>query len=147
MQYICPDCNTPVNVSSVEEARSTCPNCGPRRASRTAEQAREGDHSTLSIKAESIADTCDWQPPAPAPGESASPGRLPERIDRYTVRRQLGAGGFGLVYLAHDDQLQRQVAIKTPRAERFSSPAEVERFLGEARAAAKLDPIDALRYE
>lgn len=39
----------------------------------------------------------------------------PTFIGRYRVERLLGAGTFGRVYLAHDDQLQRQVAIKIPR--------------------------------
>ena len=38
----------------------------------------------------------------------------PPHVGRYRVERVLGQGGFGLVYLAHDDQLQRPVAIKVP---------------------------------
>ena len=60
------------------------------------------------------------------------------RIGRYVIRQQLGRGGFGTVYLAWDEQLQRAVAIKTPRPDRFKSSAEEERFFVEVRTAAQL---------
>ncbi len=47
-------------------------------------------------------------PPWPFP-------RRHRHIGRYRIETVLGYGAFGLVYLAHDDQLQRLVAIKVPR--------------------------------
>src|SRR5262249_40869077 len=67
-------------------------------------------------------------------GESA-----PRRIGRYRVERLLGQGGFGLVYLAHDDQLQRAVAIKVPHAKLIAQPPDAEAYLTEARTVAHLD--------
>jgi serine/threonine protein kinase len=64
-----------------------------------------------------------------------SPG---ERIGRYTVLSELGHGGFGMVYLARDEELQREVAIKIPRRQRFSSEDELRQFFEEARTAAHL---------
>ena len=61
------------------------------------------------------------------------------RIGRYRVERVLGEGGFGLVYLAHDDQLQRVVAIKVPHRHRVSTTEDAEGFLKDARSVANLD--------
>ena len=36
----------------------------------------------------------------------------PQRIGRYRVEKILGERGFGMIYLAHDDQLRRQMGIK-----------------------------------
>ena len=68
--------------------------------------------------------------------------RLPsilQSIGRYRILRRLGQGGFGRVYLARDDDLDRSVAIKVPNPERVAGPADVESYLAEARALAKLD--------
>ena len=63
----------------------------------------------------------------------------PREIGRYRVVRRLGQGGFGRVYLAQDDDLDRPVAIKVPNPERVSGPGDVEAYLAEARALAKLE--------
>jgi hypothetical protein len=64
---------------------------------------------------------------------------VPPYIGRYRVEKVLGNGGFGLVYLAHDDQLQRRVAIKVPHAYLVAKPAAAEAYLAEARTVANLD--------
>ena len=46
----------------------------------------------------------------------------PTKIGRYRIIRRLGQGGFGRVYLAHDDDLDRPVAIKVPNPERITAP-------------------------
>ena len=60
-------------------------------------------------------------------------------IGRYRLLRLLGAGNFGRVYLAHDADLDRRVAIKVPDPERISGPEDAEAYLTEARMLAKLD--------
>ncbi|HZT82170.1 MAG TPA: serine/threonine-protein kinase, partial [Gemmataceae bacterium] len=70
---------------------------------------------------------------------SAAAAPLPRQIGRYRVERLLGQGGFGVVYLAHDDQLQRLVAIKVPHANRVARGTDAGAHLTEARAVANLD--------
>lgn len=74
------------------------------------------------------------------PGDLSSvAGNLPEHLGRYRCERLLGRGGFGLVYLAHDDQLNRRVAIKVPHPHLASRPEEAEAYRTEARSVASLD--------
>ncbi|MFN8580001.1 MAG: serine/threonine-protein kinase [Gemmatimonadaceae bacterium] len=57
---------------------------------------------------------------------------------QYEIRREVGRGGMGIVYLAHDLKLDRDVAIKTLPPHLADSPEVRERFLREARTAAAL---------
>ncbi len=66
---------------------------------------------------------------------------LPQQIGRYRVDRLLGSGSMGNVYLAHDADLDRQVAIKTLRDLVLDAEMRdvfLSRFQNEARAAARL---------
>lgn len=62
-----------------------------------------------------------------------------ETISRFLIRARLGQGAFGAVYRAYDPQLDREVAIKVPQSALLTSPELVERFLREAKAAARLN--------
>src|SRR3954453_12785971 len=84
--------------------------------------------------------TGPYQPEEPISTAVVSPSnRLPEWIGRYRIEKVLGKGGFGLVYLAHDDQLQRLVAIKVPHARLVAQATDAEAYLTEARTVANLD--------
>jgi len=61
------------------------------------------------------------------------------RIGRYRRMRLLGEGAFGFVWLGLDEELQRRVAIKVPKPERFRGPEDAEQYLAEARMVAGLD--------
>lgn len=63
----------------------------------------------------------------------------PKMIGRFRILRLLGSGGFGLVYLAVDSKLDRQVAIKVPRPEVLATSSSADRFLREGKAAAALN--------
>ena len=56
------------------------------------------------------------RPPAELP-ETAPGGVLPLSFGRFEVVREIGRGGFGVVYLARDPVLGRDVALKLPRPE------------------------------
>ena len=57
---------------------------------------------------------------------------------RYSIDRELGRGGMGVVYLAREVHLDRLVAIKLLPPEKSGLPTLRDRFLREARLAAKL---------
>ncbi|MFK7769453.1 MAG: protein kinase [Mariniblastus sp.] len=63
----------------------------------------------------------------------------PVAIGRYELVELAGQGAFGHVYRARDPKLDREIAIKLPRSNRFITPEEIERFLRESRHAAQLD--------
>jgi serine/threonine-protein kinase len=74
-----------------------------------------------------------------------SPPDFPTRLGRYVIERVLGRGAMGVVYLAFDPHIERQVALKTIRREPMAGEPPDEsaqdltaRFRNEARAAGRL---------
>jgi serine/threonine protein kinase len=66
---------------------------------------------------------------------------LPRQIGRYRIERLLGSGSMGTVYLGHDADLDRPVAVKTLRDLALDADMRdvfLKRFKNEARAAARL---------
>jgi WD40 repeat protein/serine/threonine protein kinase len=60
-------------------------------------------------------------------------------LGRFEIRRELGHGSFGTVFLAHDPLLGRDVALKIPRVPALATSEMRQRFHHEALAAARLD--------
>ena len=104
----CPHCGNRINVVEMDRQEVTCASCG----------------SIVTLGGD---------------GPSTIPSReIPSRIGRFDVLSFLGSGGFGTAYRAHDPNLNRDVAIKVPRAGHFVTRNERERFIREAKNVAKL---------
>jgi serine/threonine protein kinase len=94
----------------------------------------------------------DKRPDKKEPGPTASfdssapgPGG---KIGQFRIESELGRGGMGVVYLAHDTKLDRQVAIKSLPGELMDNPKARSRFSREARVLASLNhPNIAIIYE
>ena len=76
--------------------------------------------------------------PAPAGDSRPEPDLSGRRLGDYQVLRRLGRGGMAEVYLAEQQSLRRQVAIKVLKSSLAKDEAYVRRFHHEAQAAAKL---------
>ncbi|HKZ53715.1 MAG TPA: serine/threonine-protein kinase, partial [Candidatus Acidoferrales bacterium] len=61
------------------------------------------------------------------------------RLGHFRITEKVGSGGMGEVYRAHDEQLDRDVAIKVLTASSFSDSTAQARLLREARTASKLN--------
>jgi len=64
---------------------------------------------------------------------------MEDRIGQYEILREVGRGGMGVVYLAHDARLDRDVAIKSLPGHLATDPGRLERFEREAKTLASMN--------
>lgn len=126
---ICASCR-----SVFPEGVPNCPSCGAARGSAEPSAASEGSLTDLT------------------PGNRASPIEHSATIDialslgdRYRVRRLLGVGGMGEVFLAYDAELNREVAIKLIRGDIEIDTDLLERFRREIRLSSSITHRNVLR--
>jgi len=144
----CPYCLQTFGAGSV----TSVPPGATAALSAAVPQATPGPTATLDLPANNSG-TPASPPPSPAPAETlddvsaasvassappSAPAAVPIHIGRFQVRQQLGEGTFGVVYRAHDPQLDREVALKVAKPGALETPERVKRFLGEAKAVANL---------
>ena len=116
-----------VNAANANPPNRRCPHCGGEITGRAVEGLCA--RCLMQLASESFENDAARA----SVGETAN---LPSQFGRYTIRRKLGQGAMGVVYLAKDVELGRLVALKLPLFGRSSEAAIVERFQREIRAAA-----------
>ena len=96
-----------------------------------------GDDEQLRFEVESMLAEADDSGEPPAPPSTTDP-LIGKSLGRYRIIRHLGQGGMGTVYVAEDEDLRRNVALKVLPERLASDPRGLERFKREARSAAAL---------
>ncbi|WP_437206521.1 serine/threonine protein kinase [Planctomicrobium sp. SH664] len=71
-------------------------------------------------------------------GENTDAAKKTVTLGDFELKRQLGKGGMGVVYLAHQISLDRDCAVKVMAREIAAKPGFVDRFIREARSMAKI---------
>ena len=110
MNFRCPNCAQPIQIIEQDGPDTldiSCPSCGSRFSLASHED-----------------ETADFADSIPA-------------LEHFRLLERLGSGQFGCVWKAHDEVMNRMVAIKLPHRNHLS-PAEAELFLREARTAGQL---------
>jgi WD40 repeat protein len=126
-----PECGFVCTVSAKAIGKTIhCSQCGKPFLAVSAE--RESTNDSLR--------QTQQKPSGPASTSDHEPGtraKIP-RLGRYIIHERLGGGAFGVVFRATDPQLERDIALKLPRPGTLERAGAIDRFLGEAKAAAKL---------
>jgi Protein kinase domain len=139
-----PDCPKPHEDDVADSGRfAVCPSCGQAMATIDAgdsddhyPETRLGhDHEPHWAEIDLLSKHANEPPPIPPVPWNLADGSI--FAGRYKILRKLGQGGMGAVYLAHDGNLERVIALKIPSLA-GAGPDFVKRFFREARAMAQL---------
>ncbi len=106
---------------------ATSTNLSPAEGTVVAAGSRSGNFDETMIEGSHAGDNARLNSNAPR-----------TQFGRYRILNELGRGAMGAVYLAHDEQLDREIALKIPQFGQDLNPDLLERFYREARAAAAL---------
>lgn len=137
MLMTCPDCQLECTVDEASVDTYSCPGCGLLLYSKSGGSSALPVQLAGEVTADELERTRHWQ--ASLEEILPTPEQLPRRLGRYELVELLGEGSFAQVYRASDSELQRHIAIKIPRKQRFKSSGQIARFVDEARTAAKLE--------
>jgi formylglycine-generating enzyme required for sulfatase activity/serine/threonine protein kinase len=122
----CPDCRKRVAEMSSDSFLDRVRDAQKPSGKSTSGQSQAG--GTLSYKGSNA--------PVPPPADTLPPG-LADHPD-YEIKRELGRGGMGVVYLAHNTLMGRDEVLKVMGHQIMERPGVLDRFLREIRAVAKL---------
>lgn len=132
MRIICPDCSFQTSVQALD-GKQTCPKCGFTLPIGTTRRTDLPAPPDTPVRSETVSSPQDRAIP------STEMVDLPTKLGRYRILGLLGEGGFSHVYLAQDEELERQVALKVPKADRFPTADALAAFFDEARTVAGLE--------
>jgi serine/threonine protein kinase len=132
------------SAEAVNKHLEQCLDCRKRVASMSADSflgrirdaQASGEHG-ISQSQTSAMDSQTTSGGCTPPAASTLPPGLADHPD-YEIKRELGRGGMGVVYLVHNKLMGREEVLKVVSGHLIKRPAVLERFLREIRSAAKL---------
>jgi serine/threonine protein kinase len=140
VQVLCPNpgCGASYSLSGEQPGGTgRCERCGQLiPLSQSGSGSRPGEASDATPDPPGGSSAGSHPPHAASARSPRAPAELPEQFGRYRIVRKLGQGGMGVVYLAHDTQLDRRIALKVPQFAPEDGPEVLDRFYREARVAA-----------